>query len=155
VTTEVLLVARSIGRRTRAEPLSAEGHAGLVIQLDQPWIVQAGPDAGLLQGTLVPCGGRSWRDAFAEAPGAVWDSGATETLAVALLRQLTAPAADPGALTTIVAELNARRLAYRYDPGPNSNTFVRWVLAALGTALPAAPEGPLELRGWSWDVPSV
>jgi hypothetical protein len=155
VTSEVLLVARSIGRRTRAEPLSAEGHAGLVFQLDQPWIVQAGPAGGLLQGTLVACGGRSWRDDFAEARGAVWDSGGTEILAVALLRRLTVPTPDGGALATIVAALNARRLIYRYDPGPNSNTFVRWVLAALGTALPAAPEGPLELRGWSWDVPSV
>jgi hypothetical protein len=147
----VLLVARSIGRRTGAEPLSTEGHAGLIFDPETPRIVQAGPSGGLLQGTLVACGERSWHDAFCEGRGAIWDTGATEILPVHTLEQLSVPPGDPG---PIVERLNARRLAYRYDPGPNSNTFVRWVLAALGVVRPPPPPGPFALRGWSWEVPS-
>jgi hypothetical protein len=153
--TDVLLVARSIGRRSLSEPLCDEGHAGLILDLGEPWIVQAGPANGLLQGTLAPCGGRPWRDAFAEARGAIWDSGGTEILAVSILQALAVPEVEQRQLAAITGELNARRLDYRYESGPNSNTFVRLVLEALGSALPVAPAGDLTLRGWSWGVPSA
>jgi hypothetical protein len=160
-TTDVILVARSIGRRSLAEPLSGEGHAGLVFDLGgagtpEHWIVQAGPDGGLLQGTLGRCSSAGWRETFALAGGAVWETGGALTLPVSVLLRISTPATDGAQLAAIVTALNERRLPYRYQDGPNSNTFVRMVLERIGTevTVPPAIDG-LALRGWGWEPPQV
>jgi hypothetical protein len=147
---EILVVARSIGAPSRGEPLQAEGHAGLVcVEGSAISLAQAGPVGGLLAGAVSPCPRGDWEAAFAEGRGALWDSGETLRLPVSVLARLAAPA-DAVRLAAAVDALNARRLTYRYDPGPNSNTFVRWLLDALGHPLAEAPPG-MVLRGWEWE----
>jgi hypothetical protein len=164
-TTEIILVARSIGRPTLDEPLSGEGHLGLVFELEHAgahgsWIVQAGPIAGLLRGTLVRCTS-GWLPAFAVADGAVWDSGARLVLPVSVVLRIATPgtsvAMRHGArLAAIVSAINERRLPYRYETGPNSNTFVRMVLEDIGSPVPVLPStGGLAVRGWEWEPPMV
>jgi hypothetical protein len=153
VSGEVLLVARSIGRSRRSEPLSPEGHAGLVFALGggpDLWIAQAGPDAGLLQATLDRCTGSRWEERFARARGAIWETDETEVLPVSVLGRTVAPPLDGARLAELTATFNERRWGYLYDPGPNSNTYARMLLEALGCALPPLPAEGLLLRGWSW-----
>jgi hypothetical protein len=162
--TEVILIARSIGRRSLGEPLSREGHLGLVFELgDAPahvsWLVQAGPADGLLRGTLGRCT-RGWLATFAEADGAVWDTGAALVLPVSVLLRTTTTTTTPGAtldrgrLAAIVTAINERRLPYRYETGPNSNTFARMVLETVGSAVAVLPStGGFTLRGWDWEPP--
>jgi hypothetical protein len=156
---EVLLVARSIGKRSAGEPLSREGHAGLVFDLGRPaasdhWIAQAGPSDGVLLGTLGHCSSEDWYRAFAQASGAVWETGGSATLPVSVLLRTSVPAVDSARLAAITDGINGRRFPYRYDPGPNSNTFVRMFLEALAVPVPRAPMAAgFELRGWGWEPP--
>jgi hypothetical protein len=146
--TRVVLLARSIGRRSWSEPLSAEGHAGLAVgEGGASWIVQGGPAAGLLRGAVTAVADP--REAFAVAAGAVWDTGESLVLPITELATTWARAADGVRLAAIVDELNERRLLYRYEDGPNSNTFVRMVLERLGCPCRLPAEGPV-LRGWDW-----
>jgi hypothetical protein len=161
-TPEIILVVRSIGRRSLAEPLSAEGHLGLVFELEDTgarvsWLVQAGPADGLLHGTLVPCT-IGWRAAFAVANGAIWDTGGSLMLPVSVLLRTTTTVAnlDRACLSDIVTALDEQRLPYRYETGPNSNTFVRMVLERVGCTVPMVPPaGGFALRGWDWEPPVV
>jgi len=123
-----------------------------------PWIMQAGPADGLLRGTLARCAG-GWLATFAAADGALWDSGARLVLPVSVLLRTTTPATsvailDRARLDTIVTAINERRLPYRYETGPNSNTFVRMVLEHVGSPVPVLPStGGFALRGWDWEPP--
>jgi hypothetical protein len=150
---DIVLVARSIGKRTVADPLSDEGHAGLVFELanEGDWIAQAGPVDGLLLGSLTRCENETWQDAFAVGRGAIWDSGASAILPVSILLRRSAPPVDLARLAAIVDGINERRLPYRYETGPNSNTFVRMVLEGIVGAVPALPDRSLALRGWRWE----
>jgi hypothetical protein len=123
------------------------------------WLVQAGPAEGLLRGTLVRCTA-GWRATFAVADGAVWDTGASLVLPVSVLLRTTTtttttPATlDRARLSEIVTALDERRLPYRYEAGPNSNTFVKMVLERVGSAVPILPAtGGFALRGWDWEPP--
>ena len=145
----VLLVARSIGRRSASEPLDDEGHAGIAFEdAERSWVAQAGPVQGVLTGALTACD--SWPAAFAEARGALWSSpDVTELLPVWALAERDLPVALDE-VAAFVTAFNARGLAYCYDPGPNSNSFVRLLLQAIGWDLPHPPAGAL-LRGWGWN----
>lgn len=151
--TTIALLARSIGRRSWAEPLSAEGHAGLAVDAGHArWLVQGGPAGGLLRGA-VAAAADPWA-AFAVAAGAVWQTGESLVLPVSELTSWAARPVDGARLAEIVDALNERRLPYRYETGPNSNTFVRMVLEALGCPCQAPPRG-MVLRGWVWANPSA
>jgi hypothetical protein len=146
--TRVVLLARSIGRRSWSEPLSPEGHAGLAVGAGGAgWIVQGGPAAGLLRGAVTAVADPM--EAFAVAAGAVWETGESLVLPITELATSWARATDGARLTAIVDELNERRLVYRYQDGPNSNTFVRMVLEGLGCPCRLPPDAPV-LRGWDW-----
>jgi hypothetical protein len=152
---EMLLVARSIGRRLRAEALSSQGHAALVFDLgraprSEHWLAQGGPVNGVLSGSVIQCPSAGWHSTFSQARGAIWQDGSTDTLPVFVLLRKSLPQVDRGRLISLAERINNRRLRYAYNPGPNSNTYVRLLLEALGqsTSLPNA--SALELLGWNW-----
>lgn len=152
---EVILVARSVGKRTRAEQLRREGHAGLVLNLGRPgvndhWLVQGGPSGDFLAGGGRHCPSHGWYHEFATARGAVWESGETLTLPVVTLMAMSAIPLTAAQIAVIANEINQRRLRYNYETGPNSNTYVRMFLERMGVSVPTPPSGKLPLRGWGW-----
>jgi hypothetical protein len=165
---EVILVARSIGKKYRDDKLSPEGHAGLVLNLgqkgeDDHWIAQAGPSSDYLVGSVRQCPQHGWHREFSLARGAVWRSpNETVELPVEVLMRGFVTRLPINMLVAISDRLNGRRLRYVYDTGPNSNTWVRMFLqqmilaGAFGGVPPVlrySNQRELVLKGWDWGLP--
>jgi hypothetical protein len=153
---EVILVARSIGKRRYTDQLSQEGHAGLIFNLGQHgindhWIAQAGPSNGYLIGSVRHCPSHGWYQEFSMARGAIWDN-PTETtmLPITVLMQISIALLTSAQLISISDNLNRKRLNYIYETGPNSNTWVRMFLERIGIPLVAPSKSGIILKGWSW-----
>ncbi len=157
---EVILVARSIGRRSATDPLSTDGHAALVFNLapsgsSDHWLAQAGPSpSGLLLGRLTHCSSAGWYAAFSTCQVNWTGPPQTMNLPVVVLSRFQEPKQASRRLEAIADRLNARHLRYVYDPGPNSNTYVSLFLEQIGHPIGASPTCPSPLagplKGWSW-----
>jgi|SRR5262245_10672870 len=152
---DLILVARSVGKPTGTSPLRREGHADLIFNLgrqgmDDHWIAQGGPNSGYLTDGLRHCPSHGWYHEFANAHGAIWDTGGALLLPIITLMEMCAESSTSSQLASIAEEINRRRLRYNYDTGPNSNTYVRMFLDRMGILLPEPPRGGLELKCWGW-----
>ncbi|HYV46058.1 MAG TPA: hypothetical protein VFA20_14410 [Myxococcaceae bacterium] len=153
----VILASRSIGSK-RGEPPMREAHAALLVRFEGKaggFIVQGGPSP-VTGTTRMAC--TAWvipsadpdRD-FTRAVGAYWgeDTVARE-LPTRTLATFTVSGLDEAHLRAMVKELIAelRPHDYRFDRGPNSNSFMSLLLDKLHLLAPAA--NAEDLPGWGW-----
>ncbi|SRR6266487_4148491 len=154
ITVSVILAVRSIGKMTHNAPLSREGHTGLAFNLktngfDDFWLVQGGLRDGLLAGSATQSPPEGWFPQFATAAGAIWDTGEAFTLPVTVLIEEMILSITSDQLNSIANELNDQQLVYRYETGPNSNTYVHWFLDAVGISIPQPPTDGVVIKGWN------
>jgi hypothetical protein len=153
----VILASRSIGSK-RGEPPAREAHAALLVRFEGKaggFIVQGGPSpvAGTPRmactGWVIPSADPD-RD-FTRAIGAYWgEDKVVRELPTRTLATFTVSGLDEAHLREVVKELIAqlRPYDYRFDLGPNSNSFLSLLLDKLHLQASAANAG--DLPGWGW-----
>jgi hypothetical protein len=104
-----------------------------------------------LGGSLQHASSAGWYYDFSKARGASWsDPSLIVQEPVIALTAFSALALPLETLSQAVKAINQKRLLYKYEKGPNSNTFVRLLLQKIGHPLPQPP-GLMVLKGWLWD----
>jgi len=153
----IILASRSIGSR-RGQPPAREAHAALLVRFEGTaggFIVQGGPSpvAGTPRtacaGWVIPSADPD-RD-FTRAVGAYWgENNVARELPTRTLATFTVSGLDQAHLRALVDELIAelRPHDYRFDHGPNSNSFVSRLLDKLHLLAPTASAE--DLPGWGW-----
>jgi RHS repeat-associated protein len=149
-TTDVTLVSRSIGGNGT---MSSEQHLGLIVDSGagvspSEYLVQGGPVNGHLEGRAIPVD--DGLATFGHAEGADWGNPSrTVELNVRVVgTYAVAGGVSADELSGIADGLNARFSAapYNYANGPNSNTYVRDYMGALG--LNTDITLPVKVKGW-------